>query len=165
MDLKRMKTIILILTLSLAFVFPVQADELHFILNGKAIHLDGGNYNESNWGYGLEYDFEQRNNWITFINGSSFKDSNNQTSRYLGAGMKRRYLLQKDPEGWHVDAGLIAFFMTRKDYRDNDPFPGVLPFVSIGTPSYALNITYIPEVSPKHKALFYFQATFRLAEF
>ena len=62
-------------------------------------------------------------------------------------------------------AGLIAFLMTRKDYNDEDPFPGVLPFISLSKSWYALNVTYIPKVSPKHKALFYFQVMLRVAEF
>ena len=63
------------LLLLLASVTTVNADELHFVLNGKAIHLDSGNYNESNWGVGFEYDFKPRGNWIPFAAGSSFKDS------------------------------------------------------------------------------------------
>lgn len=141
------------------------ADEFHLILNGKAIHMGDGNYNEKNWGLGFEYDFTPRKNWITFFSGSSFKDSNSQISRYLGGGMKRRYQLESDPEGWHLDAGLIGFLMTRKDYKNNDPFVGALPFLSIGKSWYSMNITYIPAVSPKHVALFYFQVALRLAEF
>lgn len=141
------------------------ADELHLVLNGKAIHLDGGDYNEKNWGLGFEYDFAPRGKWIPFIAGSSFKDSNKQTSRYLGGGFKYRYRLDADPDGWFVDGGLIGFLMTRKDYKDNDPFLGALPFVTIGNAWVALNATYIPEVSPKHKQLLYFQLKFRIAQF
>lgn len=141
------------------------AEELHLILNGKALHLGGGNYNESNWGLGFEYDFEARGNWIPFANGSFFKDSNKQTSTYLGGGLKRRFLLEDNADGWHIDAGVIGFLMTRKDYKNNDPFPGALPFVSIGKSWYALNVTYIPKVSPKHKEIIFLQLMFRLAEF
>lgn len=144
---------------------PAYADEFHVIINGKAIHLSGGNYNEKNYGLGFEYDFKPKNNWITFVSGSTFKDSNKQTSNYLGGGIKRRYELENDPEGWHVDLGVIAFLMTRKDYKNNSPFVGALPVLSVGKQWYALNATYIPEVTPKHKALFYFQLMFRLAEF
>lgn len=143
----------------------VTADELHVIINGKAIHLDDGNYNEKNWGLGFEYDFSPRKNWIKFINGSYFKDSNSQTSKYLGGGIKYRWPLDNEEDGWRIDAGLIAFLMTRKDYKNNDPFPGVLPFISVGKSWAAMNITYIPEVTPKHKDLLYFQLMFRVAEF
>lgn len=141
------------------------ADEFHLVVNGKAIHMDKGNYNEKNWGIGFEYNFTPRNNWITFISASSFKDSTYQTSRYVGAGMKRRYRLENNNDGWHVDAGVIAFLMTRKDFKNNSPFPGILPVLSVGKSWYAMNVTYIPKVSPKYKALFYFQLMFRLAEF
>ena len=159
-----MRTILSGFLLLLA-VAQVHADEFHVIVNGKAIHLSQGNFNEKNYGLGFEYDFAPRNNWITFLNGSAFKDSNNNTSNYLGGGMKRRYQLEKDPNGWHADLGFIAFLMTRKDYKDNQPFPGALPVVSLGKQWFALNATYIPSVSPKHKALLFFQLMFRLAEF
>lgn len=159
-----MRTILAGLLMMMAVV-QVHADEFHIILNGKAIHLSKGNFNEKNYGLGFEYDFAPRNHWITFINGSSFKDSNNNTSNYLGVGMKRRYQLENDPAGWHVDLGVIAFLMTRKDYKDDQPFPGALPVASVGKQWFALNATYIPSVSPKHKNLFFFQLMFRLAEF
>ncbi len=155
----------LCLILILGTLNMANADELHLVVNGKAIHLSKGNYNESNWGLGFEYDFTPRKNWITFVTGSFFKDSNNQTSRYLGGGMKRRYRLENNSEGWHVDAGVVGFLMTRKDFKNNDPFPGILPFISVGKSWYAMNVTYIPKVSPKYKALVYFQFMFRLAEF
>lgn len=142
-----------------------QADELHLILNGKAYHMTTRNYNEKNYGLGLEYDFAPRKNWITFINGGFFKDSLRNTSNYIGIGKKRRYLLQDDPSGWHIDLGLIAFLMTRKDYHDNHPFPGVLPVLSLGKQWFSLNATYIPKVSPKHVNLFFFQIMIRVAQF
>ena len=159
-----MKVIIGLMFLVLGSV-PVAADELQVVLNGKAIHLKNGHYNESNTGLGLEYDFRPQKNWITFIHGSVFKDSNDQTSKYIGGGSKRRFLLENDPNGWRFDAGWIAFLMTREDYRNNQPFFGALPFVSIGKQWFTLNATYIPSISPKHVDLFFFQAMVRIAEF
>jgi len=78
---------------------------------------------------------------------------------------KRRFLLGDDPEGLHVDAGVIGFVMTRQDYKNNDPFLGALPFISVGNSRFAVNITYVPEIVPKMVAFVYFQATFRIAEF
>jgi hypothetical protein len=144
---------------------PVHADELHIILNGKAYHMTNRNYNEKNYGLGFEYDFTPRKNWITFINGSTFKDSLKNTSNYLGGGMKRRFQLEDDPNGWHADVGFIAFLMTRKDMYDNRPFPGALPVASLGKQWFAINATYIPRVSPKHVNLFFFQLMFRVATF
>ena len=146
-------------------IVQVHADEFHLIVNGKAYHMTSRNYNEKNYGLGFEYDFAQSKNWITFINGSTFKDSLENQSNYLGMGMKRRYKLEKDPNGWHLDLGFIAFLMTRKDMYDNRPFPGALPMASIGKQWVAINATYIPKVSPKHVNLFFFQLMFRLAEF
>jgi len=143
----------------------VQADEFHVILNGKAYHLTNRNYNEKNYGLGFEYDLAPHNHWITFVNGSSFKDSLKNTSNYLGAGIKRRYRLEDDPMGWHMDLGVIGFLMTRKDIYDNRPFPGALPVFSVGKQWFALNATFIPKVSPKHVNLFFFQLMFRVAEF
>ena len=146
-------------------VAHAQADELHLVVNGKAYHFSSRNYNEKNYGLGFEYDFTAHKNWITFVNGSFFKDSFKNTSNYLGAGMKRRYDLQDDPNGWHADVGAFAFLMTRKDMHDNHPFLGVLPVLSVGKQWFAVNVTYIPKTSPKYVSLFFFQLMFRLAEF
>ncbi len=75
------------------------------------------------------------------------------------------FLLGDDPEGLHVDAGVIGFVMTRQDYKNNDPFLGALPFISVGNSRVAVNIIYVPEIVPKMVAFVYFQATFKLAEF
>lgn len=157
--------LIIFLTLFIGFAASSPADELHVVVNGKAIHLDEGDYNEKNWGLGVEYTFTPKDNWITFINASYFKDSNYNTSKYVGGGMKRRYRLDNDEDGWFADLGAIAFLMTRKDYKNNDPFPGILPFAAVGKGSVTLNMTYIPEVTPKHKDLLYFQVLIRLHTF
>jgi hypothetical protein len=152
--------------MTMALLQTAQADELHVVLNGKAIHLQNRNYNEDNWGLGINYDFAARNNWINFLNASFFKDSNNQTSKYAGGGTKRRYLLDsKDTDGWHIDAGIIGFLMTREDYKENQPFFGALPFVAVGKSWFTVNATYIPAMTPKHTSLFFFQAMVRVAEF
>jgi len=135
----------------------VHAEELSVILNGKSIHLEGEGWNENNGGIGFEYDFKSETKWSYLVAGSTFKDSFNETSNYFGAGMKRRFLWDNDVNGLHLDAGVLAFFMTRKDYKNNNPFLGALPFVSIGTPAIALNMVYVPKVSPKSVPLLYFQ--------
>ena len=143
------------------FVF---ADSVNLIINGKAIHENNKNYNEENWGIGFEYNFEEKKNWINFINGGYFKDSLFNTSKYLGGGTKHRFSMGSEKNSWHIDAGVTAFLMTRKDFRNEQPFFGVLPYVSIGTNKYAVNATYIPAVSPKFEALWFFQASFQLSE-
>lgn len=161
-DFAMIKLIILIL--SLAFTQQVYANELHVIINGKAIHDNKKDFNEDNWGLGFEYDFKEKAKWINFINGGFFKDSLSNTSKYLGGGSKRRFLFTDDEDGLHVDIGLNAFLMTRKDYKGNKPFFGALPFLSVGTDKYAVNVTYIPAINPKYEALWFFQASVKLAK-
>ncbi len=146
-------------------VLPAAADELDVVLNGKAVHLNDGNYNEKNWGLGLNYDFNERDKWVRFLHSSVFKDSNNQTSKYAGGGTKRRFHFGAGTDGWHADVGVIAFLMTRHDYHDNNPFFGALPFVAVGNKWVTVNATYIPSISPKHVPLLFFQAMVRIAEF
>lgn len=155
---------LILLLISFFFSQQIIADSLHLIVNGKALHENKRNFNEDNWGLGFEYDFAEDKKWINFVNGGFFKDSLSNTSKYLGGGSKRRYLLGDDKDGWHIDLGLTAFMMTRKDYKNDKPFFGALPFVSIGTSKFAINATYIPAVSPKFEALVFFQASFQLFE-
>jgi hypothetical protein len=142
------------------------SEELHLVINGRSWHLDNDrDWNENNYGPGFEYDFVPRRNWIPLASGGSFKDSNRQTSNYLGGGAKRRFGFGPDRWHMHFDAGLLGFVMTRKDYRNEQPFLGVLPFVSIGTERYALNVTYIPKIHPKSTELVYLQFMIRLGTF
>lgn len=157
----RQLSIILVFILSASYGM---ADTLHLVINGKAIHEVKKNFNESNWGLGFEYDFSEKENWIPFFTGSYFSDSLSHTSTYFGGGSKRRFQLEADKTGWHFDAGVVAFLMTRKDYQHNKPFFGALPFVSVGTDRFALNVTYIPKVTPKYVSLVFIQATVKLAE-
>jgi hypothetical protein len=144
---------------------PAHAGELHLIVSGTAQHAGDNDFNEENWGLGFEYDLEMRNNWIPFYTGASFLDSNDNVSHYLGGGAKRRFLLGRDPDGLHLDAGVVGFLMVRKGYKSGDPFPGALPFISFGNKYLALNVTYVPQVDPKMVEFFYFQGMFRLLEF
>ena len=158
--------ITLILLTMLLWPGMLVAEELHLIINGKSYHFDRTkNYNENNWGVGFEYDFNPQGKWIPLITGSRFKDSNDQNSNYLGGGTKYRYEFGSAQSNWHVDLGVVAFLMTRKDYNNNDPFLGALPFVSVGNDFVAVNATYIPSISPKHQSLLYFQLGIKLLEF
>ena len=155
---------LLLLLISFCFTQQIFADALHIVINGKSIHENKRNYNEENWGLGFEYNFVEDKKWINFINGGYFKDSLSNTSKYLGGGSKRRFLLGTDKNGWHIDAGLTAFIMTRKDYKNNQPFFGALPFFSIGTNQFAINATWIPAIDPKTDSLWFFQASIKVAE-
>ena len=155
---------ILLLLISFVFTQQVMADSLNVIINGKAIHQQKKNFNEENWGVGFEYNFKEEKKWINFVNGGFFKDSFSNQSNYLGGGTKRRFLLTDDIKGWHLDLGITAFLMTRKDYKNNQPFVGALPYLSVGTDKFAINATYIPSISPKFVSLWFFQASFKLSE-
>lgn len=144
---------------------PAAADELSLLINGKAIHLGDSpsqNLNEKNWGLGLQYDWERANDkWRPFATVSEFRDSNKNTSYYAGGGALYRFQY----DSVHVDVGGIAFLMTRKDYKNGDPFIGVLPALSVGTKNVALNITYVPKVEPKAVPLWFFQLKVTLSNF
>ena len=155
---------LLIMVFIFFFSQQIFADSVNLIINGKAFHENKKNYNENNWGLGFEYNFKENKKWINFVNGGFFKDSNSNTSKYLGGGTKRRFLLTDDQDGWHIDAGLTAFLMTRKDFKNNQAFLGALPFISVGTSKFAINATYIPAVSPKFVGLLFLQASFTISE-
>src|SRR5262245_53930141 len=134
-----------------------RADELSLLVNGKAIHINtppGKNLNEKNWGLGLQYDWELADSkWIPFATVSGFRDSNRNPSYYAGGGAMRRFQF----DHMHVDVGAIGFLMTRKDFKNDQPFLGVLPAFSVGTGNVALNMTFVPKVEPKAVPLVFFQ--------
>lgn len=162
-------TTLLILCLLGCFGLAANADEPSLLLNGKAIHLDsqpGVTYNENNWGFGLQYELDPlENNWVPFLMASGFKDSNSNMSYYGGGGLLRRYKFVWGDTPLHFDAGAVAFFMTRKGFKDGDAFPGVLPAFSLGTQRVSLNMTYIPKVDPKMVALVFFQLKINVGSF
>ena len=156
--------VILILT---ANIHMVRADQLSLIVNGKAIHLGvpaGMTMNEKNWGLGLQYDFALiHEHWLPFTTVSGFIDSMENPSFYAGGGLMRRYPLGRHlGTTLHLDAGVVAFLMTREDFNNRQPFPGVLPAFSIGNNRVAMNLTYIPKVHPKLIPLWFFQLKFAI---
>jgi Antimicrobial peptide resistance and lipid A acylation protein PagP len=145
------------------------ADELHLLINGKAFHIDppaGRNYNEKNWGAGLQYDFVSPHaKWMPFLQASGFKDSFRHMSYYAGGGVLRHLVPDAGPGELRADVGVVAFVMTRKDYKNDKPFLGALPALSVGTDRVALNVTYIPKVEPKMVALWFVQLKLRIAQY
>ncbi len=141
------------------------ADEMSLLVNGKAIHINppaGKNLNEKNWGLGYQYDWTPvKNNWVPFATVSGFIDSNNNPSYYAGGGALRRFQY----DGLRVEAGAIGFVMTRKGYKNEEPFLGVLPAFSVGTAKVSLNMTYIPKVEPKAVPLWFFQLKINFSNF
>ena len=143
------------------FVCSAQAGQLSLLLNGKAVHLDesqGVDFNEENWGAGLHYDFTtEESNWVPFVTASGFKDSNGNPSYYAGGGTMRRFHFGEPEGSLHLGLGVVAFLMVRKDFENDDPFPGILPVATIGNDRFAVNMTYIPKVDPKMVPILFFQ--------
>ncbi|KPJ92128.1 MAG: hypothetical protein AMJ53_09985 [Gammaproteobacteria bacterium SG8_11] len=139
----------------------VNASNLSLLVNGKSFHTkksENTYYNESNWGFGLQYEFARTAQpWIPFMAVSGFKDSHNEPSYYAGGGYMRRMMLARKLRYLHLDAGLIGFVMTRKDYKNGEPFLGALPVMSLGNKDVSVNVTYIPKVHPKMAELWFFQ--------
>lgn len=114
------------------------------VLNGRAIHLNAEQqWNEDNWGLGLEREFNTEGRWIRVALANGFKDSVGEPSYMAGGGVKRRFRVVSD--NFYVDIGVVGFLMTREDVNGNKPFPGALPALTIGGKRIALNITYMPD--------------------
>ncbi len=160
-----MKSALLLLALALLTNFPVSANDLQIIVSGKAIHMGSDNQNENNYGLGLQYDFTRHHRrWIPTINMASFKDSNDNTSRYIGAGVKRRTKLSSGQQRFNFDFGVAALVMKRPEYNDDKPFLGALPFISMSNDWGGINATYVPSLEQDMAAFWYFQFSFKLLE-
>ena len=124
---------------------PAMAGKASAVINGKSYHLNSSyDWNEDNYGFGVEYEFEQKSAWKKIIMANGFQDSNDNQSYMAGAGL-HRYLYQTDAlAGFHVYAGINAFLMTRKDVNGDKPFPGILPSITIGNDHVGFNLTYLP---------------------
>ncbi len=150
------------------------AGQLDLIVNGRSHHVNSDyDWNENNYGLGLEYQYDSSSRWLWSVNGNAFLDSQNNISYMAGGGLKRRLLQSEHPVGFYLDAGLIAFIMARADIYDYLPFPGILPTVSFGTQRIGVNLTYLPKaavrdfaqakvVDPNIGGVFFLQFKFRL---
>ncbi|GAB4507658.1 MAG: hypothetical protein Tsb0026_04000 [Sulfuricaulis sp.] len=163
------RTTIITLFLTCFLSIPAYADEFSVLLNGKAIHLDsqpGVTYNENNTGFGFQYDMTPvEEKWVPFFTASGFKDSNRNMSYYAGGGFLHRTNFEWGKTPMHFDAGAVAFLMTRRGFKDGDPFPGILPAFSLGTPRVAVNMTFIPKIDPKMVPILFFQLKITLGSF
>ena len=114
------------------------------VLNGRSVHMNAGEqWNEDNWGLGIEREFKSTSPWVKIALANGFKDSLGNPSYMAGGGLKRRFFVHADD--FYVDLGGIAFMMTRDGVNGNAPFPGVLPAATVGFKRVALNVTYLPE--------------------
>lgn len=160
-----LKSVLFFISLALLAHFPVEANDLQVIISGRAIHEGSNNQNENNYGLGLQYDVTTNPRWIPTINLASFKDSSDNTSRYIGAGLKRRFRFHSGKQRLNFDLGGAALVMKRPDYNDDRPFLGALPFVSLSNDWGGVNATYVPSLEEGMMAFWYFQFSFKLLEF
>lgn len=144
-------------------VQPALAGEFALLINGHAKHLEKSpkDKNELNYGLGLQYDFDAREEWVWFAFGSGFEDSRKDPSYSAGGGARRRFMLLHSAQ-FHLDLGLAGMLMTRESYNDGRAFPVALPVASIGVPAFAVNVAYVPEVDPRIIPLVFFQFKYRL---
>lgn len=160
---------LILVVLQMMISNTANAGNLSFLINGKSLHMNPPKdveYNENNWGAGVQYDFNSfGNGWIPFLAASGFLDSFENPSYYTGAGIVRRFHFGQTKDSKHFDAGIIGFLMTRQDYKSGDPFLGMLPALSYGNRRFAVNMTYIPKVEPKMVALWFFQLKITTAGF
>ncbi len=125
---------------------PVLAGDFSAVLNGKSYHLNSSyDWNESNFGAGIEYAFDSESKWRTILMANGFRDSESKMSYMAGGGLHRELYQTDRLSGFYVMAGINAFVMTRNDVDDNRPFPGVLPSVTVGNQYAGLNLTYLPK--------------------
>ena len=135
-----------VLLLGLSMSTPVWAGKFNAVVNGKSYHFDSSyDWNENNYGFGLEHQFEQKSAWRTIAMANGFRDSTDNMSYMAGAGLHRRLYETHKLAGFYVYAGLNAFVMTRDDVNGSKPFPGILPSISIGNDKVGFNLTYMPK--------------------
>jgi hypothetical protein len=138
-------------TLCLLFVALLPASfanagNLSAVINGKSKHINSSyDWNEANYGFGLEYGFASNSRWKTSFMVNCFRDSTNSMTYMTGGGLHRRLFESEKMAGLYLDLGLNAFLMTREDYNNNKPFPGLLPSVSVGNSIMGFNMTYLPK--------------------
>ena len=135
------------LLLSLASA-PALAGKTSAVVNGKSYHFNSTyDWNENNYGFGVEHEFKQKSPWRKVVMANGFRDSTENMSYMAGAGLQRRIYETHKLGGFYVYAGLNAFVMTRDDVNNSEPFPGILPSISIGNDKVGFNLTYLPKAA------------------
>lgn len=141
--------ILIICAIAVLAAFPASpafAGKFSAVVNGKSYHLNSTyNWNENNFGLGIEHEFDSVSAWRTTVMANGFRDSTDNMSYMAGAGLHRRLFETDQLSGFYVYAGLNAFIMTRDDVDNSKPFPGILPSVSIGNDKVGFNLTYMPK--------------------
>lgn len=153
---------------------PAVADKLHLVINGKSFHVDSDyDWNENNYGIGVEYEFNSRSRWIKTAMANGFRDSQDNISYMAGAGLHRRLFVTERFADLYVDTGINVFLMMRRDIDDNRPFPGLLPSLTLGNRYGGINLSYVPKqvvhifakaniVDPNIDGIFFLQVKIRI---
>lgn len=143
--MNRITRLALALTALLSTTCALADGTFQFVLNGKSYHVNSTNdWNEDNYGAGLEYQFAGNSRWIRTAMVNAFIDSQENMSYMAGGGLHRRLIARDILGGLYFDAGLNAFMMSRKDVNNRQPFAGLLPSVTLGNRYGGLNLSYIP---------------------
>jgi len=141
----RLTFVALIIALPLS---SATAGEFSTIINGKTFHIGASQeWNEANYGLGVEYTFKRDSRWKPRLMANGFRDSNDDMSYMVGGGLHRNLYATDRLNGFYLDAGINAFVMTRRDVNDNRPFPGALPSLTVGNRYVGINLTYMPKVA------------------
>jgi hypothetical protein len=171
------KFVTVILLLAALPISSAVAGELSVIINGKSYHINSSyDWNENNYGIGVEYEFSSESRWKKTVMANGFRDSNDDMSYMVGAGLHRRLFESDRLAGFYFDAGLTAFLMSREDVDNNKPFPGVLPSLRLGNRYAGINLTYLPKqaveemvdaeiADPTISGIVFLQFTVRLGRF
>ena len=134
--------------ISLLIIVPLSsavAGEFSTVFNGRSIHVGASEeWNDTNYGLGLEYQFTTQSRWKKVLMANGFQDSDAEMSYMAGGGIHRNLYTTDRLHGFYVDAGINAFVMTRKDVNDNRPFPGAVPSLTVGNRFVGMNLTYLP---------------------
>jgi lipid IVA palmitoyltransferase len=98
-------------------------------------------YNEYPAGAGLgKGRFNSNGNWES-IYAMGFLDSHSKPSFMAGYAWAPTWELGSDIK---VGVGLTGFLMSRSDYWNGIPFPGILPIASIGYKRLTIQAAYVP---------------------
>lgn len=131
--------------LAIGLFGAAEAGQWDIVFNGRSIHVDADrDWNESNYGLGVEHEFNPDSRWVKVALGNGFRDSDDHMSYMGGGGIKRRFRMPIGQGRVHLDVGAIGFVMARQDVNNNHAFPGVLPAFSVGTRDFSVNLTYLP---------------------
>jgi len=153
---------------------PAYAGKLHLVINGKSFHVNSDyDWNESNYGIGVEYEFSSHSRWSKVAMANGFRDSQNNISYMAGAGLHRRLFATERFANLYVDAGINLFLMARRGADDYQPFPGLLPSLTLGNRYGGINLSYVPKravhnfseadtVDPNIDGVFFLQFKIRL---